>query len=305
MEMKSFDSFNIKLESQTSCDFCGCKDFTPLFDKMRHNVNLETKVCNNCLLVQTNPLPTQETINDFYENYYHLFHKRQGVDTQYIAKSKRNAKQRIAMLSEFLSSEIQYNLLEIGPGAGEFMLGIQALPNIQAEAIELGKASYEHCFGLGINVSNVGIEDFSTSNKYGVIVSFHVLEHIPSPTNFIRKCHNLMSPESLLYLEVPNFDKPGCTYEHFLQFPHLYNFSAITLMNILRLNGFEPVYLDEAISKLSIISRKTEFKSSNFTRQNLDGYLTKIHRKKQVYNLYQKIPGISFLKQFKELLRTY
>jgi 2-polyprenyl-3-methyl-5-hydroxy-6-metoxy-1,4-benzoquinol methylase len=304
--MKAIDTFSIKLERQTACDFCGSQDFTKLFDKMRHNINLETKVCNHCLLVQTNPLPTQESINDFYENYYHSFHEREGVDQKYIAKSKRMAKKRISVLSEFLKSEqTEINLLEVGPGAGEFILGIQALPNVQAEAIELGKESYQYCSSLGINVSHVGIEDFKANKTYDVVASFHVLEHVPSPVSFVRKCHDIISPDGLLYLEVPNFDKPGGKYSSFLQFPHLYNFTANTLMNILKCNGFEPIYLNDDISRLSLISRKVNHKSENFIRQDSYLYIKKVHRKNQCYELNDKIPNILFLRKIKELLRTY
>ena len=64
---------SLKIETVTvKCDFCGGEKFIPLFDNMRHGLNLPTVLCENCALCLTNPQPSEATLASFYENYYRL-----------------------------------------------------------------------------------------------------------------------------------------------------------------------------------------------------------------------------------------
>ena len=47
---------------------------------------------------------------------------------------------------------------------------------------------------------------FSEENKerYDIISSFHVLEHVLDPTEFIKNCYTMLKPGGILYIEVPN-----------------------------------------------------------------------------------------------------
>jgi SAM-dependent methyltransferase len=303
--MNNFDNFKIQLETNNNCDFCGHNSFTPLFKKMRHDVNIDTKICNNCMLVQSHPMPTGECIGAFYERFYHIFHKRKGVDEHYISKSERNAKRRTEILQEFTSLTSNTKIFEIGPGAGSFIGRIKNITEAQIEAIELGKDSYEFCLGKGFKVTNVGIENYVSTDKFDIICSFHVLEHIRSPKNFISKCYDLLNDEGLLYIEVPNFNRPGSKYEEFLQFPHLFNFTFITLSNLMRSNGFEPIYVDDSIGRLTIIAKKNSYKSKTFIRVILNDYINSIKRKATVYRIHSKLEKMPLSKRIKELLRTY
>ena len=47
---------------------------------------------------------------------------------------------------------------------------------------------------------------FSLENKekYDIVSSFHVLEHVLNPIEFIQNCYNMLKPGGILYIEVPN-----------------------------------------------------------------------------------------------------
>lgn len=284
-----------------TCDFCGGENMVLFASKMRHDLNLDTKICSACLLVQTNPQPSQASLNQFYDKFYHIFHKRNGIDLSYVAKSKTMALRRFELIKKFVKVEQSIKALEIGPGAGQFMLKIKDNTKWVVEGIELGTESFEWCKSQGLNVLNVSIEDFETDTKFDLISSFHVLEHVTSPKAFLQKCSAMLSDEGILYLEVPNFNTPGHPYEKFLQFPHLYNFTRETMTNYLQQQGFAPIYVDEAIFNLIIISRKNPVKHY-IVHSNIERYMKRVFWKKRIYAINSRIPSILFFRKLKSLI---
>lgn len=304
---KSVKDFKPLLE-KVPCDFCGGTQFIPFSEKMRHGINLDTVLCAACGLVFTNQRPTKQSLNEFYDQYYHLFHQRKGIDEKYVAKSKKMAARRFDVAKQVLDAD-QVKLLEIGSGAGEFLIKCRAESSWNITGIELGTESYKWCKSLDLPVENVGIEDYRPGVKFSCIVSFHVLEHVPSPQVFLNRCFDLLEESGVLYLEVPNVNRPGGFYENFLQLPHLFNFSAITLMNYMEQAGFKVVFLDDAIGGLTVIGRKqTERRaiaSGSFIRMDIHKYLKQLKRKNQLYKLAARIPAVSYLGKIRSLLLSF
>lgn len=286
-----------------TCDFCGGYNMVLFSNKMRHDLNLDTRICLTCLLVQTNPQPSLASLHQFYDKFYHLFHKRIGIDSSYLSKSKKMARRRFELIKQFVKTEQSIKVLEVGPGAGQFMVAVKDNTKWAIEGIELGTESFEWCKSQGLNVENVPIEDFETDTKFDLISSFHVLEHVTSPKSFLQKCSAVLSDEGILYLEVPNFNTPGHPYEEFLQFPHLFNFTRETLTNYLQQQGFAPVYVDESIFNLTIISRKNPVKYY-IVHSNIEKYLKRAFWKKRIYAINSRIPSILFFRKIKALIYT-
>jgi 2-polyprenyl-3-methyl-5-hydroxy-6-metoxy-1,4-benzoquinol methylase len=304
--MVDLANFKYRLE-EIPCDFCGSGSFVPFSRKMRHDINLETRICTNCLLVQTNPQPVKESIQDFYTNFYHLFHKRNGVDESYLNRSKKSAGRRFQLLTEFVRADQPIRLLEIGPGAGQFLQIAGEKSKWSGEGIELGKESCDFCQSLGLNVKYIGVEDFQPEGKFDVITSFHVLEHVMSPGLFLAKCAEMMNDGGYLYLEVPNFNRPGYPYSRFLQFPHLFNFTLLTLTNYLDAFGFRPIFIDESVSNLTVISKRTTNPNTvkkDFVRADLTKYLTLLKWKERIYRYSEWIPSFLFFNKIKSLVRS-
>lgn len=286
------------------CDFCKSSQMLLFERKMRHGLNLETKICANCLLVQTNPQPTPACLNDFYSNYYHQFHKRTGVDDGYIRKSKKMAGRRFELITEFIKRDYNTIALEIGTGAGQFMLEVKQKSSWSIEGIEPGTESYQWCKSLGLSVTHVGIEEYRPTQKFNLITSFHVLEHVISPQKFLSSCSAMMEEGGVLYLEVPNFNSPGFAYNQFLQFPHLYNFTLHTLTNYLQDASFQLIYVEEAVSNLTVIAKKISGYKGIPIRIGKARYLNKLKWKKKIYRYAAYIPQWPFIGKIRSLIFT-
>jgi SAM-dependent methyltransferase len=155
-------------------------------------------------------------------------------------------------------------------------------------------------------VQHVDFEAFESSQRYALVAAFHVLEHVSSPKAFLAKCNSILEDNGLLYLEVPNFNRPGGPYRAFLQFPHLYSFTYVTLANYLVDADFHPIFVDEAVANLTVISRRggSMLKNGEFTRIDISKYLSALKWKNRIYGFAKVIPRFSVFGKVRSLINS-
>lgn len=99
------------------------------------------------------------------------------------------------------------NLLEIGCGKGNFIEYL-AKEGISCTGLELNIDTVKKLRRKGLNVLAETIEEHSKYNfeKYDMIVSFQVLEHVADVNSFIKNSLFCLKPNGKLILSVPNHD---------------------------------------------------------------------------------------------------
>ena len=279
-----------------ACDFCGATDFYPFWNEMRHGVNLPSVLCKTCGLCMTNPRPTEAFNTEFYEKYYHRFHKFEAIDenSEYFQRSKRLAIPRVDVLGRFLEPDKPYAVLEIGAGVGQFQTTARTATAWNISGIEPSGESFAMCQKQRLAVQQLFVEDLSDGEQYDAVASFHVFEHLRSPRAFLEKVHRLLKPGGLLHLEVPNLSRPGGTLSNFFQLPHLYSFTATTLRNYLRRSGFAPIYVAERNQTLTMIAHKSEAVAS-FERFDVENFMQRMKIHNRLQRAAQWIPRVSLL----------
>jgi 2-polyprenyl-3-methyl-5-hydroxy-6-metoxy-1,4-benzoquinol methylase len=294
------------------CDFCGSSAFVPFWSKMRHGINLPTVFCQECGLCQTNPRPDVDAQNEFYRHFYHRFHKRRyfrDIETGYLAKSKRDGSSRVNLLSKFISSTGNAAVFEVGSGAGQFIVAARATTQWSLSGIEPNQESWRLCDKQQLPVRNCALEEESLGRgSFDAVVSFHVLEHVRSPSMFLQKVNGLLRPGGILYLEVPNlswFSSSGLT--DFFQFPHLYSFNQITLRNYLTSKAKFAVRLwVEQHTRLSVVATKTDdgatFMPEGYERFDVSSYAYRLKMLDRVRRLGRLVPNLSLLKRIRKTL---
>ena len=288
------------------CDFCGSTDFEFFCHKMRNGINLRTVACKRCALVQTNPQPTADCLRTFYERFYHLFHQRTGVDQSYLAKSRPMAQRRFARVAQHLDPASPASVLEVGPGAGEFLACCRRRSAWSALGLEPGTESFRHCAERGLNVVQTGIESFESPERYSLIAAFNVMDHLRSPKAFLEKCHRLSADAGLLALEVVNLNRFAHPRQQMLQFPLLYVFNYVSLTNLLQQCGFRPIFIDDTSPTLMIISRRTDDPPpADFIHVDLTQHLRNLNRKDRVVRLATWLPSFSIFGRLRSLLSSF
>lgn len=97
-------------------------------------------------------------------------------------------------------------ILEIGCGTGGFLSHVKNTYSCQVKGLELNENAISKCILVGLDVSNEMIEDYFPENKFNLLCSFQVLEHISDVDSFICNSIRLLEKKGLLIIAVPNND---------------------------------------------------------------------------------------------------
>jgi SAM-dependent methyltransferase len=275
---------------EVACDLCGGRQFAPFHDKMRHGINLPTVLCRRCGLAQTNPRPDEASLATFYERFYHSFHGRNGIDDAYLAKSARMAKARLDYISRKLDPAAPLRVLEIGPGAGQFLKLAGERTRWSVQGVEHGAQSFQWCKSLGLNVVNSRFEDFVALETFDLVVAFQVMEHLASPLDFLKRCRTVLGEQGQLFLEVPDLERPGTIYADFLQLPHLYSFTEASLATYLTVAGFEATVTRSQLKQLGVVGQKTDRPAGAIPQPDVESILNRLRARDRMHALTRFIP---------------
>lgn len=126
-------------------------------------------------------------------------------------------------------------ILEVGCAEGEFGRLIKAIANVEYVGIELSADADTAAQVLDRVSRKVSAE--LVEAPFDLILSFHVLEHIPEIGAEIKQWYRLLKPSGLLMLEVPNeTGHPLLSWDANPE--HLHHFTATSLASLLAHAGF-------------------------------------------------------------------
>ena len=155
---------------------------------------------------------------------------------------RRTARARLGYLRAHVRTG---DLLEFGASTGEFLYESHQA-GFRVSCVD------RYPVLLDVNMPQNAVEvfqqdadTFAIGKTFDVIAAFHVLEHLQQPEVFLRKCRDLLTPEGILFLEVPNFGvlarwiwrgRWGMFYDY-----HLCHFERRTLVSLLERCGYRVV----------------------------------------------------------------
>ncbi|WP_181256620.1 class I SAM-dependent methyltransferase [Merismopedia glauca] len=98
------------------------------------------------------------------------------------------------------------SILEIGCGGGNFISLVQNIQNVRIVGIDTTPESVTQCQEKGFEVYCETIDSFTkkfSELKFDYVVSFHCLEHISDPKNFVESMLFLLKPTGSLLISTP------------------------------------------------------------------------------------------------------
>lgn len=207
--------------------------------------SLRLSKCRRCGLVFINPRPSEQLLTSFYNKPgydCHSFHFE-------VEQSESDARARFQIIERFIKGGL---LLDFGPGAGHLLRAAKSVGWTVA-GIELGQPAREALAREGFEVYRDLRDAQALRGKVDVVTIVHVLEHLADFSHTLDGIRDLLKPEGVFYVEVPNaaslrarlsesFLKPWFTAntQRYLAFPiHLYYFSPRSLTLFLKRHGFE------------------------------------------------------------------
>lgn len=234
--------------------------------------------CKNCSLVRLSPRPAKESLGFYYpqENYYSyqtptvsiknlsnrsfISRIREGIrqtvfDNLGYPVGKLSAWQKILqpLIVKLFSKQSTYGwgekfpkykkdgfALDIGCGNGSQLsylkhhgwkvIGL----DLSEQASEVAKKN----FGIDVYVGELENLPYPP-NTFDFIIMSHVLEHVTSPVETLKRVKELLKPDGVVYVEVPNYESFSrkLSREHWFAWEtprHLFMFSPQTLEQIFR-----------------------------------------------------------------------
>ena len=99
-------------------------------------------------------------------------------------------------------------VLDVGSGKGDFLKGLDFLPAQNRFALDLNRPAIDACQSVGFQAFCGTIEAAITSRffqpgEFTVVTSFHCLEHVDQPVEFVRELLRATAPGGRVFLSTP------------------------------------------------------------------------------------------------------
>lgn len=165
-------------------------------------INYSMRTCSNCSLTFADPLRAGD--NDFYNfitsqnGYYTNFRKEYQIIWDNLKQLNHSIK-----------------LLDVGCGDGSFLEGCLDNSKVKPVGIDTTLESVIKTKSKGIEAYQTGIENFD-QNDFDMIVSFHCLEHIENPVDFVATMMEKLNTNGKLFISTPY---SPMSYEYFWLHP--------------------------------------------------------------------------------------
>ena len=232
------------------CHVCGGKQRTLLFKQHFSGLSsgsflegYDVCVCRDCGFVFADNLPPSESFDRYYaEMSKWEFLDNDGIESEQDANRFRES----ALFLEEFKIDRQAPVLDIGCATCGMLTalkkqGYQKLLGMDPspQCAQLGRKNYD------IDVVTGTVKDLNQlPENFGLVLLSGVLEHLYDPNTVLQDIRARLTEGGLLYLVVPDADR----FVDFMDAPfqqfsleHIHFFTSASLINLLRMNGFEPV----------------------------------------------------------------
>lgn len=198
--------------------------------------------CQHCGHFFTKTSGTAD-LGELYENdQYELLDTRRSTFGRLIALDVRAV---LRQLRRVKPPRKGLSILDFGSGKGVF-LHYAAEQGWQVTGVETAskRAAFSRAnYGLNV-ITDEYVDGAILSGPFDVITLFHVLEHLPNPSDLLKKLiEQNLKPDGVLVIEVPRFDSlqsalGGKAWIHLDPPRHLSHFSTEVLLRMLHDLGF-------------------------------------------------------------------
>jgi len=235
----------------SGCKLCRHSDITQVYEGLvragiygkRSDEEYQVWRCQHCRVEFLHPFPTMDYAGDAYRREYNATTTVEGYAALHDPLQRRYA--------EFVSGRVNIHdcvIADIGCGGGTFLdlVAPMARRTVAVEPFE-GYHTSLRARGHCVFPELADYLQESPSAGLDVAVSFHVIEHVPDPIQFLRSMHGALRSGGSAFLVTPNIDdvlkRLGC--EPFRQFnyrtAHLWYFNETSLRWCARAAGFTDV----------------------------------------------------------------
>lgn len=253
--------------SDIRCHVCGVQtvDMVPGYEAF-HRVTSDCKpwyrggrlyVCRACGCLQKAIDPAWlGEIGRIYDDYT-IYHQSGGIEQAVFRKGKAQSRseQLVELVQPYLPLSDVGRLLDIGCGNGAFLRAFRRFaPRWSLAGTELSDKYRQTVESIKSVEALYTVAPNQVPGKFHIISMIHVLEHIPSPGNFLALLREKIEPDGLLLIEVPHHRQNPFDL---LIADHSTHFTVDTLVPLLERSGYRVVTtaLEWVPKELTVLAR--------------------------------------------------
>lgn len=261
--------------TDTTCRICGNTKFEILLKDIKTALGEAYSVlqCINCSFAFTHPLPSQETLEKYYNALYWSRAEGSGVGVILSTLFKLRMGNVLREIKQILPSGAR--ILDWGAGNGD-MVRLLNQSGFDCVGIDLYSVPKTEQSLINATIETAPFE----KESFDAITCIHVLEHIENPVKSIKKAFSLLKPNGILVIEVPNIDSSG--FKLFrkrwqpLEIPtHLNHFNLRSLEKLFKIADNSEIikvdYFSHRVSPSALIVSLMPFFSAKKMRSRYNG----------------------------------
>ena len=222
------------------CYLCGGTDYDTIHEGVRENPNINVLKCKRCGLVQ---------LSKFIKNVDEFYHESGmwNYETPNLDKLRNETHDDDYRRFLFTRNKILNKVVcDFGCGAGGYLMEAAEIAS-EVYGIELEYVMRNSLNGGGVKCfPSLDVAEKELAGKVDVLTLWHVFEHLEDPIGILRRLKKLLTPEGVIYIEVPNANDALLslyTCEAFADFTywecHLFLFNNETLKQIIERAGMK------------------------------------------------------------------
>lgn len=206
----------------------------------------ELVACPGCDLVSLAVLPPPaERKAGYQEEYYDAEQGERFLGPLEALVRFFRRRRRGDLLRHFArrAAAVPRSFLDVGCGRG-LLVDLFAEKGFAAVGTQLSETAARAARARGADVRVGELRELALpAGSFGIVVVYHVLEHVEAPLADLREAARILAPGGLLVVEVPSFARPGYRLlglrDLCIDYPHhLYFFEPATLRPLLAAAGF-------------------------------------------------------------------
>jgi 2-polyprenyl-3-methyl-5-hydroxy-6-metoxy-1,4-benzoquinol methylase len=277
----------MELVHYTHCPACNATSIHKALTVKDHTVSqelFEVWHCDACTLRFTQDVPAEQAIGKYYqsENYISHTNTNKGlVNRLYHMVRNYTLGSKKKMVQSFTGRGTG-NLLDVGAGMGAFA-GFMRENGWQVTGLEPDAETRKRAQEL----HRITLQDTSDlfqlpAGNYDAITMWHVLEHVHRLHAYLDQLKQLLKPEGVLMIAVPNYTAHDASFygAHWAAYDvprHLYHFSPAAMRVLLKQHGLQlkaikPMWFDSFY--VSLLSEKYKTGNTSMVKGFLRGFIS-------------------------------
>lgn len=242
-------------QSYPTCPVCSENDFWIKYRSIKgvDGKRYDLIVCNVCNFSTVSPMPSAETLTEFYSTSYtsrtkvNIYNHKNTRD--FIETNKSVIEDNLTLLSliDRYRTPRQKHLLDVGCGHG-FMCYAAKLRGLDALGVDLDlDAQHLGAIHLGVEIINGPIRNVD-QRDFDIVTEIMTLEHVRDPRQHVSEIRTRLRDNGLYVGSVPNIGGVyarlrGRNWYHLIPPEHLNYFNTTTLNRFLHNAGFNVLYI--------------------------------------------------------------